>query len=768
MAKKLGVYLCAGCGIGEALNLGELADCARRADRQSAADSNAGPVRTSQAFCLEDAALIREDIDREGLEGVVIAACSPRVNRDVFRFPGTFVERVNLREHVAWSHPPLEPETQSLARDYLEMGIARAERAEPPQPLAKPGERTVLVVGGGPAGISAACSAARSGYSVVLVESAEELGGYARRLYKQYASRPPFDSLVSPTIVAEIAALDALPNVTIHLRSKVVGISGQPGHFLARIASADGAESNLAVGAVAAPNGAKHKAARAIVAPDGTEREVAVGAIVLATGWQPLADDAYARYGLGILPDVVTSNRFEEMARSGAVVRPSDGKTAERVAILLCDAPGDDKHLPYGGTVASLVALKQALYVRQLNPKASVYLLYNNLHALGLHEYFYRKVQADPGVLFCQGKLVGVAHSGAEGTAATRSTNRGLTPASAAQGLIVTAEETTLGGAIELEADLVVLATAMTPRLGDDGGALNLEYLQGTGLPMTRFGFADSNFICFPYETQRTGIYTAGAVRKEMDVAAATLDGQAAALKAMQAIERSSAGEAVHPRSKDASFPEFFMQKCTSCGRCTQECPFGALELDERGHPILNANRCRRCGICMGACPVQIISFKDYSVDSLSAMIKAVDIPEDGEDKPRILVLACENDAYPALDMAGLKRLEWTAAVRVIPVRCLGSVNSILVTDAVSRGFDGVALLGCKPGEDYQCHFIRGSELLGTRMDNMRETLGRLMLEPERVNVIEVAISDSYKLPAMLEGFVDQVRALGPNPMKGF
>jgi quinone-modifying oxidoreductase subunit QmoB len=232
-------------------------------------------------------------------------------------------------------------------------------------------------------------------------------------------------------------------------------------------------------------------------------------------------------------------------------------------------------------------------------------------------------------------------------------------------------------------------------------------------------------------------------------------------------IEHASTGEAVHPRSGDLTFPEFFLQKCTSCGRCTQECPFGALELREDRRPELNQDRCRRCGICMGACPVQIISFADYSVDVLSNMIRTVEIPED-EDKPRILALACENDAYPALDMAGLKRLESSAAVRVIPVRCLGSVNSILVTDAVSRGFDGVALLGCKPGEDYQCHFIRGSQLLGTRMDNMRETLGRLMLEPERVAVLEVAISDAYRLPAMLAEFVEQVRALGPNPMKGF
>jgi len=118
--------------------------------------------------------------------------------------------------------------------------------------------------------------------------------------------------------------------------------------------------------------------------------------------------------------------------------------------------------------------------------------------------------------------------------------------------------------------------------------------------------------------------------------------------------------------------------------------------------------------------------------------------------------------------MAGIRRQQYSTAVRVIPVRCLGSVNSILIADAVSRGFDGVALLGCKPGEDYQCHFIRGSELLGTRMDNIRETLDRLFLESERVRVMEVAISDWDRLPGMLEEFGRVIEQVGPNPLKGF
>lgn len=170
----------------------------------------------------------------------------------------------------------------------------------------------------------------------------------------------------------------------------------------------------------------------------------------------------------------------------------------------------------------------------------------------------------------------------------------------------------------------------------------------------------------------------------------------------------------------------------------------------------------------MGACPVQIISFNDYSVDMLSSMIRAVDIPEGDDDKPRILVLACENDAYPALDMAGIGRLQYPSSVRVIPVRCLGSVNSILIADAVSRGFDGVALMGCQSGGDYQCHFIRGSELLQTRMTNVRETLDRLALEPERVQVMEVAISDAHRVPDLLGSFVETIKRVGPNPMKGF
>ncbi|MEA3412926.1 MAG: hydrogenase iron-sulfur subunit, partial [Pseudomonadota bacterium] len=177
-------------------------------------------------------------------------------------------------------------------------------------------------------------------------------------------------------------------------------------------------------------------------------------------------------------------------------------------------------------------------------------------------------------------------------------------------------------------------------------------------------------------------------------------------------------------------------------------------------------SRCRRCGTCMGACPVRVISFENYSVDTVGQQIKTVDIPEEFEEKPRILVLACENDAYPALDMAAQNRIEYSAYVRVIPVRCLGSVNTIWVTDALNSGYDGIVLMGCQKGEDYQCHFVKGSELAHIRMSKIDDTLEQLNLETERVVTHEVAITDIQRAPRLINDMAETVGKIGLSPFK--
>ena len=296
--------------------------------------------------------------------------------------------------------------------------------------------------------------------------------------------------------------------------------------------------------------------------------------------------------------------------------------------------------------------------------------------------------------------------------------------------LRVAVKNTLVGESIAVDVEMVVLATGIVSNSAD---VLNLAYRQGPDLPVLEHGFPDSHFVCFPYETRRTGIYAAGAARAPMDTEQAEADGYGAAMKAIQCVEMASRGEAVHPRAGDSSYPAFFLQRCTQCKRCTEECPFGTLDEDVKGTPKPNPYRCRRCGICMGACPERIVSFHNYSVDIVSSMIKAIEVPEEDEEKPRVVVFMCENDAYPALDIAGMKRLQYDPSVRVIPVRCLGSINIVWIADALSGGIDGVMMIGCKFGDDYQCHFVKGSELANRRMENVKETLQRLQLERERL-----------------------------------
>jgi len=182
-----------------------------------------------------------------------------------------------------------------------------------------------------------------------------------------------------------------------------------------------------------------------------------------------------------------------------------------------------------------------------------------------------------------------------------------------------------------------------------------------------------------------------------------------------------SVGMAVHPRAWDVTFPDAFMTKCTSCKRCTEECPFGAIDEDEKGTPFYKIGRCRRCGTCMGACPERIVSFKDFHVDMIGSMLKGVSVPDD-EDQPRIIVLCCENDAYPAIDTVALQHMKIDPAVRFIQLRCLGSVNLVWIADAFSRGIDGIMMLGCKYGDNYQCHMVKGSELANYRLRRSRDT----------------------------------------------
>jgi quinone-modifying oxidoreductase subunit QmoB len=441
--------------------------------------------------------------------------------------------------------------------------------------------------------------------------------------------------------------------------------------------------------------------------------------------------------------------QLEEMAKAGKITCPSDGSEPSVVALVQCAGSRDENHLPYCSAVCCRVSLKQAEYVKQQNEENKVFVFYKDMRTPEQHEEFYKKVQKD-GVVFVKTDTAKLAIG--EGSE---------------RKLSIECTDELLNEPMMAEADLVVLAIGMQPAVLDDP-ILNLEYRQGPALPELKYGFPDSHFVCFPYETRRTGIYAAGCVRQPMTATRAANDGTGAALKAIQCVEMVAQGKAVHPRAGDMSYPELFIQRCTQCKRCTEECPFGMYNEDIKGTPLPHPTRCRRCAICMGSCPERIISFNNYSVDMIGSMIKSVNVPDEYEEKPRIIGFICENDAFPALDMVGLHKLQYPPWVRFIPLRCLGSINLVWIADALSKGIDGIVLFGCRHGDDYQCHFIQGSELANTRMSKIKETLDRLVLESDRIRLEQIAIDDYHRLPAILEEFTARLEELGPNPYKGF
>ena len=190
MEKKLGIYICTGCSIGESLDIEKLATIAKNS-------LGAAKVETHEFLCgPEGAGLIRADIENEGINTVVVAACSPRVNFNTFKFEGVIVERVNVREHVVWAHPANDEDTQMLAEDYLRMGTAKAKKIELPAPhIEEETNRTVLVIGGGVSGMTAAIETAKAGYGAIIVEKEAQLGGFMGKMHKRLPTSYPFAKL---------------------------------------------------------------------------------------------------------------------------------------------------------------------------------------------------------------------------------------------------------------------------------------------------------------------------------------------------------------------------------------------------------------------------------------------------------------------------------------------------------------------------------------------------------------------------------------------
>jgi quinone-modifying oxidoreductase subunit QmoA len=233
-----------------------------------------------------------------------------------------------------------------------------------------------------------------------------------------------------------------------------------------------------------------------------------VGAVVLATGWKPYDAARMDNLGFGRYPNVITNVMLERLAAPngptrGRILRPADGRPVASAAFIQCAGSRDVNHLGYCSSICCLASLKEATYLREQNPEARIHIFYIDLRTPGTYEFFSRKVLGDPRITVMKGKVGRVAED-----PATRN-------------LLVEAEDVLSAEKVTLTVDLVVLATGMAPSLAGAAPA---------GVALDGDGFVAA-------DTAGEGILAAGCARSPVDVATATQEGTAAALRAIQAIQ---------------------------------------------------------------------------------------------------------------------------------------------------------------------------------------------------------------------------------------
>ncbi len=410
--------------------------------------------------------------------------------------------------------------------------------------------QSVLVVGGGMSGLTAAVEVGEVGYDVIIVEKRPYLGGRVAQLH-QY-----FPKLCPPYCGLEInfRRIKDNPHIKFFTSAEVEKILGQPGNFDVTIkikpryvnsncticgkcveACPEERTDEFNYGlsktkAIYLPHEMAFPAKYVIddtvcnkcgkcveVCPynaiDLNEEvktvDLKVGAIIWATGWKPYDATKMDKLGFGKYPNVITNVMMERLAAvngptKGKILRPSDHKEPKSIAFVQCAGSRDENHLPYCSAICCLASMKQANYVKELYPDAKIYIFYIDLRAFGRFEDFYNRIKENENVSFIKGKVANITET-------------------KDKTLIVEAEDALAAKKIKQEVEMVVLATGMMPVTTE-------EKVPAEGIVYDEFNFLP--------DLEDGGIYAAGCSKRPMDVASCVQDATGAALKAIQSIVR--------------------------------------------------------------------------------------------------------------------------------------------------------------------------------------------------------------------------------------
>jgi heterodisulfide reductase subunit A len=666
---KVGVYVChCGSNIGGVV---DVEDVCKHAETLSDV-----VVSRQNLFMCSDPGqeIIRQDINNGLVDKVVVAACTPRTHEPIFRkvlegegLNKYLFEMANIRDQDSWVHANDKAGATAKAKQIVASAVAKARNLEPLEDKFVDVTKAALVIGGGVAGIFAALDLANMGNKVYLVEKEPSIGGVMAMLDKTFPTNDCSACILTPVMVDA----GTHPNIELLTYSEIDSVEGYIGNFDVKIrrkqayvdwekctgcgacAAACPAKTPDAFNAGLNTRGAAYihfpqavpkkavidmdhcincggrtigcepkiskKTGKPILAPcekacpagaidrsqavdaGGRLLDVKVGAIVVATGYKVMEKERFKNLAPDS-PNVLTALQLERLISAtgptgGQFLRPGDGKKPHTISFLSCIGSRDERNHTYCSRVCCMYMIKQAKLLKEKYPDLEIYMHFMDVRTPGKDFDEYYTGAIDMGINIIRGRVGGID----------------MLPDG---NLRVMGYDSDLAANIEIDADMVVLATAI--ELQDDikpfAQKLSLT-LDGSGF------FKELHPKLKPVETPVEGIFLAGCCQGPKDIPDTVAQAKGAAAAA--AVPLSQGRVRINP-----TISEIDREKCSGCGICEPLCPYGAISMSESaaGHPRarIEMTQCKGCGVCTTACPSTAIMLHGYTEDQIMAQICAL------------------------------------------------------------------------------------------------------------------------------------------------
>ncbi len=763
---RIGVYVChCGSNIASVIDTTAVADYAQTLP-------GVVSVKEHRYMCSDPGqAMIQQEIRENGLNRVVVAACTVAMHEPTFRSciaeeglnPFMF-EMANIREHDSWVHFHEKEEATEKAKEIVKSAVAKVTYARPLEMFEVPVTRRALIIGGGIAGISAALDLADMKIETYLVEKTPTIGGRMSQLDKTFPTMDCSICIEAPKMV------DVSKNPYIHLitYAEVKEVNGYIGNFqvkvekkprYVRLDRCTGCGLCAEVCPISVPNDYEEgmgprkaiyvpmaqavpsvytidmdacvkcykcvEACGSLAAIDFSQQpeivELDVGAIIVATGFDVWDPTPIEEYGFGVYDNVTTMMEIERLHCSsgptvGNFIRPSDRKTPKSLALIQCVGSRDKRYHEYCSGFCCMYTIKNALLLKWLYPEMEITIFRIDVRTPGKgYEEFYERART-AGVHFIQGRPSEIVED------------------PVTKNLIVHAEDVGLGRHVALEVEMVGLAPAAIP----SAGSVDLGRILTVSNDSNGF-FLEAHPKLRPLDTPTEGIYLAGSASGPKDIPQSVAQGSGAASRASRVL---NAGK----WEIDPIVAYIWPDRCLNahggkCTACYDVCPYGAvINKPGSGEPsrIIPA-KCHGCGTCVAECPNNAITQHHFTDGQIIAQIHAL-LEEDPEDK--VLAFMCRWCSGMGADNAGTAHFEYPPNTRAILVMCAGRVDTDFVLEAFRMGAGAVLVSGCHLQD---CHYITGRLNADKRMARLPKQLARLGISPERFRVESVSATEGAK-----------------------